>query len=107
MQGIDANETYEFTSEQDKAEPKMVFVLGVFSNRQKIKFSPRDKADYENPDRIFALLKAAIKEVRCGGEVVKEVTDDFLDYKIPFEVLLDVSNKVLTSSFLNEDEKKN
>lgn len=107
MQGIDANETYEFTSEQDKGDPKMVFVLGVFSNRQKIKFSPKGKEDYENPDRIFSLLKESIKEVRCGSEVVKEVTDNFLDYKIPFEVLLDVSNKVLTSSFLNQDEKKN
>lgn len=113
MLGIDAKETIEYKSEKDQGGNPTVFVLGSFTNRDKLKIGmgsmdAQGKFDIDKfQDKIFDVLKVGIKSIKnLGGKDYPAMSEELLE-AIPFDVLMEVFHKIMAMNFHTEEETKN
>lgn len=113
MLGIDSKETVEFTSTKDTGDVKTVFVLGSFTNREKLRVfggSMNDKGQFDASkfqDKIFDVLKIGVKKIRnLAGKDYDGMAEDLLEV-IPFVVLMELFQKIMEINFPSEQEVKN
>lgn len=113
LKGIDNKETIEFISTSDTAENPTVFLLGNISNRDKLrlfadaidKTGAIDMAKMSN--RIFDIVKTGLKGIKnLGGKDYATVDDEVLEV-IPFNVSMELVNKLVEINFLGAKEEKN
>jgi hypothetical protein len=118
--GIDVTETVEHVSKYEtNTESPTVFVLRALTNRDKIKLfgsSVNSKGEFDQSkfqDKALDILKAGLKEVRNlvnkktgQPETVSQITDEFID-ALPFDVVMELFEKIMTINFLTESERKN
>ena len=113
MLGIDAKETVEFSSAKDTGEIKTVFVLGSFTNRDKLKIfggSMDSKGQFDASrfqDKIFDVLKVGVKEIKnLAGKDYPGMSEELLEV-IYFAVLMELFQKIMELNFPSEPETKN
>jgi hypothetical protein len=115
MLGIDAKETVEFTSAKDTGDKKTVFVLGAFTNRDRLRvfggaMDEKGKFDVSKfSDKIFDVLKVGVKSIKHRGKDYDGIPEELLDgpNEIKLDILVDVFEKIMESNFPSEAETKN
>lgn len=113
MLGIDAKETETFQSKYDTGEPKTEFTLGIFTTREKLKVfggSMDAKGQFDMSkfqDKILDILEVGVKGIKnLGGKDYAGVTPEILD-ALPFEVVMELFERIMAINFVTEDAKKN
>jgi hypothetical protein len=113
LQGIDNKETIEFVSTTDTAENPTVFLLGNISNKDKLNLFA-DAIDRTGAidmskmsGRIFDIAKAGLKGIKnLSGKDYATIDDAVLE-TIPFNVVLELVNKIVEINFLGVKQEKN
>ena len=112
LQGIDNKETIEFVSATDKENPT-VFLLGNITNRDKLKLFADAIDASGNIDmtkmsgRIFDIAKAGLKGINNLNNCnIVNITDEVLEM-IPFNVVMELVNKIIEINFLGSSQAKN
>jgi hypothetical protein len=102
---IDINERHEFVSKLDKSEPKTVFVLknlnSIEYGNAMLKFG-----ESQPVEAMASVIRACLIEIRQGGEVIKDITDDLIK-SIPLQVLNEIQIEIMVKNTLSEDDAKN
>lgn len=113
MIGIDARETIDFVSKKDSGEVKTVFKIGSFTNRDKMNVfggSMDSKGQFDPAkfqDKIFDVLKVGVKGIKnLAGKDYDGMTEELLEM-IPFDVLMELFQKIMEVNFPASDETKN
>ena len=113
MLGIDAKEVIQFKSVKDTGENPTVFFIRNFTNRDKLKVfggSMNEKGQFDISkfqDRIFEVLKAGIEKIKnLAGKDYESMTEELLE-AIPFDVLMELFQKIMGLNFPSEQEVKN
>lgn len=113
MLGIDAKETETFQSKYDTGEPKTEFTLGIFTTREKLKVfggSMNAQGQFDATkfqDKILDILTVGVKGIKnLGGKDYAGVTPEILD-GLPFEVVMELFDRIIAINFVTEDAKKN
>ena len=116
MLGIDAKETLEFVSTKDTGTDKTVFSLGSFTNREKLKIfggSMNEKGQFDVSkfqDKIFDVLKVGVKGIKNldgrNYDFPGGMNEEMLE-KIPFDVLMEIFQKIMELNFPSDAEVKN
>lgn len=118
--GIDKNEVCEFISSEDAGESKTVFLVGTISNSQKMAMVGDVVSNDGNVNNV-ALQKEMKNIVKAGLRGVKNfydktlnkavditnITDEFIEYAIPFAVLYELAGKIIQYNFEMAALKKN
>lgn len=117
--GIDKDEVLEFTSKYDDGEPKTIFKIGVLSQKDKLalfkEFQGEDKDldIVKMQEKSYEVLKRGLKGIKNlydkksgKHKDYTEITEDIID-KIPMQVLVEVSQKIIESNFVTGQEAKN
>jgi hypothetical protein len=111
LKGLDNQATIEFISTTDKENPT-IFLLGNISNNQKLQLfadaiDSTGKIDMTKmSSRIFDIAKAGLKGIKNLNGVDYTTVDDAVLEAIPFNVAMEVVNKLIEINFLSEQEKK-
>lgn len=112
LQGIDVNEKVEYSLKADTENPT-IFLLGNFTNRDKLKLFANavDKDGQLDisklQDKLFDIVKVGIKGVKnLGGKDYDVITDDVLDM-LSVNAIVELGQKVLEINFASEEERKN
>lgn len=113
LKGIDNKETIEFISGTDTTENPTVFLLGNISNRDKLKLfaDAIDSAGGINmakmSGRIFDIAKAGLRGINNLNNCnIVTITDEVIEL-IPFNVVMEVVNKIIEINFLGSEQTKN
>ena len=113
MLGIDAKETVEFVSTKDTGEVKTIFTLGCFTNRDKLKVfggSMNEKGQFDASkfqDKIFDVLRVGVRKIKnLAGKDYEGMTEELID-AVPFDVLMELFQKIMELNFPSEAETKN
>ena len=113
MLGIDAKETVEFKSVKDTSGTPTVFTLGSFTNRDKLKVfggSMDSKGQFDAnkfQDKIFDVLKVGVKGIKnLAGKDYPEMSEELLEV-IPFDILMELFQKIMDLNFPSGSETKN
>ncbi len=113
MLGIDAKETIQFSSKKDTGEPKTIFTIGSFTNRDKMKLfggSMDGKGQFDPSkfqDRVFDVLKVGVKGIKnLAGKDYEGMTEELLEL-VPFDVLMELFQKIMEVNFPADAETKN
>jgi hypothetical protein len=117
--GIDRSEVLEFTTSDDKGDPKTVFLVGNITNRQKMAVLA-DVLDQNGQfdakkmqEKTIDIVKIGLKGIRNiyspdAQKVVDiEAIDDAELDNIPFGALLEVAAKIVEKNFAGAGQLKN
>lgn len=94
--GIDLTQRIEFTSKDDKTEPKTIFILKPLSARERMSMSNKDEI-------LFDMVNTSVVEIRNCNDKTKE---EYLE-SLPLDTLVEIGMKVNNISGITDDDKKN
>ena len=122
--GIDLNQTIDYISKSDKAEPRTVWKIGVLPTPVLSYCTSKMTSENQSLDLMVDVVRFGLKgienfqdksknsigyaenPVHIGGRVYQSVSDRIINI-IPMKIITELGNEILKLSHLTDDESKN
>lgn len=108
LKGTDVSQRVEFSSAEDKSDPKTIFVLRPLNALEA--FEVARKMDMETqsltPEYVIALLGKAVVEIKNPDLKEAQEVFDFV-VSLPITILLEIVTEANTLNKLSDEETKN